>query len=73
MYTKMWERLPVGGKAACRTNAKKETLPEGSDRNTASPTESAVCERQGREHSGADCLNSIAWQQCQDKPECGDI
>ncbi len=38
-------------------NAMKETHPEGSDRNTASPTESAVCGRQGREHSGADCLN----------------
>ncbi len=28
-------------------NAMKETHLEGSDRNTASPTESAVCERQG--------------------------
>lgn len=37
----------------------KETHPEGSDRNTASPTESAVCERQGREHSGADRSNKV--------------
>ncbi len=42
------------------TNAVKETHPEGSDRNTASPTESAVCESQGREHSGADCLSPAA-------------
>ena len=42
-------------------NAMKETHLEGSDRNTASPTESAVCERQGREHSGADCLNFAMW------------
>ena len=40
-----------------KENAMKETHPEGSDRNTASPTESAVCESRGREHSGADCLN----------------
>ncbi len=41
----------------CIQNAMKETHPEGSDRNTASPTENAVCESQEREHSGADCLN----------------
>ena len=38
-------------------NAGKETLAGKHDRNTASPTESAVCESRGREHSGADCLN----------------
>ena len=37
----------------------KETRPEENDRNTASPTESAVCGRQEREHSGADYLNRI--------------
>ena len=40
-------------------NAMKETRPAESDRNTASPTESAVCGRQEREHSGADYLNRI--------------
>lgn len=34
----------------------KETLAVKSDRNMASPTESAVCGKQRREHSGADCL-----------------
>ena len=38
-------------------NAMKETLAKGNDRNTASPTESAVCGSWRREHSGAGCLN----------------
>ncbi len=33
----------------------KETLVKENDRNTASPTESAVCGSLQREHSGADC------------------
>ena len=37
-------------------NAKKETLAREHDRNTASPTESAVCGKRQREHSGAGCL-----------------
>lgn len=49
-----------------KENAMKETHPEGSDRNTASPTESAVCERRGWEHSGADCLNpALRWEYAQ--------
>lgn len=35
----------------------KETLVKESDRNTVSPTESTVCGREQREHSGADFLN----------------
>ncbi len=35
----------------------KETLAKGNDRNTASPTESAVCGSWRREHSGAGYLN----------------
>lgn len=38
-------------------NAMKETLAKGNDRNTASPTESAVCGSWRREHSGAGDLN----------------
>ena len=55
MYTKMHECFLQ--ETSLQINAMKETHLEGSDRNTASPTESAVCERQGWEHSGADCLN----------------
>ena len=40
----------------------KETLLPGIDRNTASPTESAVGKKGEREHSGADWLNKKRLQ-----------
>lgn len=47
-------------------NAMKETLAVKSDRNTASPTESAVCGKQRREHSGADCLKGLLCRAVRD-------
>lgn len=37
----------------------KETLAVENDRNVASPTESAACGNQRREHSGADVLKAV--------------
>lgn len=41
-------------------NAENETLALESNRNAASPTESAACGRLLREHSGAGCLKGFS-------------